>query len=212
MPKDDIEGLFDKAEEHLKATRRAEPLSVPGAAPPKPTVPRPRPKPEASPVSEPAPVFDAREAPTKQLPGRRRRAGAEESVYPPVVQASESVDMDAMIVRQATRLSFGRTLVLIAAAGTAVSGIIAATGAAVVNVITAMRPPSNVEIAKRLDGMETRLNGDFGLKLETETRQKKDEELDKKIEKVENKVKTLANALPAKVKVHVNPKSDQGER
>lgn len=76
-------------------------------------------------------------------------------------------------------------LALIVAACTGLAGVITATGAAISNVIDSVAEAkarrTNAEIDRRLDAIETRVNGDFGLKLETETRQKKDDELEKAI-------------------------------
>jgi hypothetical protein len=84
---------------------------------------------------------------------------------------------------------FARTLALVIAASTGLAGVITATGAVVVNVIDATTEArarrTNAEIDRRLDAIETRINGDFGLKLETETRQKKDEELNAAIERIQ---------------------------
>lgn len=215
MPKDDIDGLFDKAEEHLKAIRREEKTITDGMLspsedsapmPPKAKVPRPAPKAQAEPEPElgsnpeSAPVFDAREAPTKQQPGRgrRRREAIIESSYPSYAPHTELADISPSVIERSAKVPFLRMLMLIAAASAGVTGIVAATGAAVVNIIAALRPASNADIAKRLDGIETRVNGDFGLGLEVQTRQAKDDELKKAIEEVQKAQKELKERFVVK--------------
>jgi hypothetical protein len=94
---------------------------------------------------------------------------------------------------RAATTPLARLLVLIAAATTGAAGVITACGAAVVNVIDSVADAkarrTNVEIDRRLDAIETRVNGDFGLKLETETRQKKDEALELSIEALKKEVR-----------------------
>lgn len=91
------------------------------------------------------------------------------------------------------RYPITRTLALIAAAGTALAGCIAALGAAVVNIIEASTEArarrTNAEIEVRLQAIEARVNGDFGMKLETETRQKKDEELERELSAVRKMIR-----------------------
>jgi hypothetical protein len=89
---------------------------------------------------------------------------------------------------RAARTPLARLLVMAAAATTGLAGVVTATGAAVVSVITAVGEAnarrSNAEIDRRLEAVETRVNADFGLGLETETRQKKDAELAAEIERL----------------------------
>lgn len=79
------------------------------------------------------------------------------------------------------RYPLARVLALTAAAGTALAGLVAALGASVVNIIEATTEAkarrTNAEIEVRLQAIETRVNGDFGLPLETKARQEKDDEL-----------------------------------
>lgn len=219
MPKEDIKDLFDDAREHLqKGVRRHEktitdgvfepPLaSAPGApklAPPRPAQRVPKPAPELdsvpdndAPVSSAA-VFDDREAATKPA-GRRRRAPLPlpEAPFPSYMPPAA---LTPSVMAKAAKLPLLKQLVIVITAATAVSGIITALGAAIVNIITALRPPSNYEIERRLDAMETRLSGDFGMTLETQTRQKKDEELGTKLDKLEKAQKAIQNHLPLEVK------------
>ena len=78
------------------------------------------------------------------------------------------------MMARAARTPLARLLVIIAAACTGVAGVITATGAAVVNVIATISEANarrtNAEIDRRLDAVETRVNGGFGLPLETKTR------------------------------------------
>jgi uncharacterized membrane protein YccC len=70
---------------------------------------------------------------------------------------------------------------MIAAACTGVAGVVTAIGAAVVNVVQATAEAnarrSNAEIDRRLDAVETRVNGRFGLDLEEKARREKDAEI-----------------------------------
>jgi hypothetical protein len=88
---------------------------------------------------------------------------------------------------------FTRTLALIVAASTGIAGVVTATGAAVVNVIDSVTESrarrTNAEIDRRLDAIETRVNGDFGLPLETKTRQEKDDELEQEIERLRSEMR-----------------------
>lgn len=96
------------------------------------------------------------------------------------------------------RVPLARLLILVAAATTGLAGVITATGAAVVSIVDAVAAakarPANVEIDRRLDAFETRINGDFGLKLETETRQKKEAEFDGRLDKMRAELEALKNA------------------
>jgi hypothetical protein len=203
MPKDDMQSLLDHAKEHIKKGA-AEKEAVLSPAP-RPTVPRPRPAlppgPDSAPESSPesAPVFDPREAVTRELPRPRVPA-------PVDVSMAELAGVTPSLMVQAARLPLARMLIIIAASSAAVTGVVAAVGAAAVNVITALRPASNAEIRTELDAVKVRVNGDFGMKLETETRQKKDAELEKKIEDLSLAQQKLAASIPNKVKVRVNPK------
>ena len=206
MPKDDMRSLLDDATVHIKKEKEA--LVPPPArtAVPRPRT-RPAPPPEPDPISAPeaspesVPVFDPREAVTKQALPRPR-------YQPPVdvVLPSELAGVTPSIMAQAARMPLARVLIVIAACSAAVTGVVTAIGAAVVNVITALRPASNNEIRAELDAVKTRVNGDFGVKLETETRQAKDAEIEKKIEALALAQKKLSDSLPSKVKVRVNPK------
>ncbi len=84
-------------------------------------------------------------------------------------------------------------LALIVAACTGLAGVITATGAAISNVIDSIAESrarrTNVEIDRRLDAIETRVNGDFGLKLETETRQKKEAEIEESIRALKERMR-----------------------
>jgi HAMP domain-containing protein len=94
-----------------------------------------------------------------------------------------------------TRAPFLRTLALVAAVCTGLAGVITATGAAIVSIIDAWAETSarrtNAEIDRRLDAMEKRVNGDFGLTLETTTRQKKEVETADEIDRLKSRVRTL---------------------
>jgi len=220
MPKDDIKSLLGEAKAELKGVVRPKQPTVTegllqpskGSAPAPPSRPAsvPRPRPRAEPA-EPAvileePEFGSREAPT--VPARPRPRPLPVPGYPSFPPQAPVPELTPSVMASVARVPLGRLLVVIAASGAALTGVVAAIGAAVVNVIVALRPPSNVAIEQRLQAVETRVNGDFGMKLETQTRQEKDAELEKKIEKVESRVKALSNSLPAKVKVKVNPEPE----
>lgn len=87
---------------------------------------------------------------------------------------------------------------MIAATATAVTGVITATGAAVVSVINATGEANarktNAEIDRRLDAIEVRVNGRFGLDLEEKARQKKDEEIDDELGRIRARVRKLEAA------------------
>lgn len=98
------------------------------------------------------------------------------------------------------RTPLPRLIALIAATCTAGAGLVTATGAAAVNVIEAWTDAkarrTNAEIDRRLDAIETRVNGDFGLPLETAARQKKDAEIDDEISRLRAELREQA-ARPA---------------
>jgi hypothetical protein len=104
-----------------------------------------------------------------------------------VTSAVERTETPSMMAR-AARTPLARLLVMIAAATTGIAGVVTAIGAAVVNVVQAVAEAnarrSNAEIDRRLDAVETRANGDFGVKLETKSRQEKDAEITAELERV----------------------------
>jgi hypothetical protein len=223
MPKDDIKALFDEAKGHLqKGVRRKtitdgvlSPAAGSAPQPPRPRERQPTPLPAAELESSPdqavpagsapddGPVssaFDAREAPTRAA--RRRPAPvlpAADSVYPHYAAASLP-GVTPSVMARADKIPLVRLLIIIAAVSTGVGGAAAAIGAAVVSIITALRPPSNAEIMKRIELLETRVNGDFGLPLEVKTRQDKDEAIEKRIGDHERALKKLKDEMPLKVK------------
>ena len=91
-----------------------------------------------------------------------------------------------------------RLLVMIAATATAVTGVVTATGAAVVSVINATGEANarktNAEIDRRIDAIEVRVNGRFGLDLEEKARQKKDEEIDDELGRIRARIRKLEAA------------------
>lgn len=114
----------------------------------------------------------------------RQRHPAFEPTNPPPSEAEPAPSLMA----KATKTPLLRVLALVAAASTGVAGAVTATGAAVVSVINAVaeakRPANYAEIERRFAALEVRVNGDFGLPLETATRQKKEAELEASIEAV----------------------------
>lgn len=123
------------------------------------------------------------------LESPRRRHPAYEATDPPPRMPPPTPPSGRPSFMARATTPFARTLALVIAASTGLAGVITATGAVVVNVIDATTEArarrTNAEIDRRLDAIETRINGDFGLKLETETRQKKDEELNAAIERIQ---------------------------
>lgn len=217
MPKDDIKSLLGEAKAELKGVvRPRQPTvtdgvlqpaddSAPGAGR-QAVVPRPRPRvgPSEATVIVPEAEFDPREADT--VPARRRAQPQLE--LPSLPPPAEVPAMTPSVMASVARVPLGRLLVVIAASGAAITGVVAAIGAAAVNVIVALRPPANVVVMQEIEALKTRANGDFGLKLETQTRQEKDAELEKKLEKVDQRLNAITNALPTKVKVKVNPETE----
>jgi hypothetical protein len=85
-------------------------------------------------------------------------------------------------------------LVLIAATCTGLAGVITALTAGVVSVVNAVAEAnarrSNVAIEHRLDAIETRVNGGFGLPLETEARHKKEVEFEAELTRIKARLTT----------------------
>jgi hypothetical protein len=118
---------------------------------------------------------------------RRKHPAFEPSLPAPPRVPVASSDTPSMMAR-AARTPLARLLVMLAAATTGIAGVITATGAAVVSVVNAVAEANarrqNPEIDRRIEAVETRVNGGFGLPLEVETRQKKDEEIVKELDAV----------------------------
>ena len=206
MPKEDTKVLLDRAKKELirrAVEKPSQPTIVDGAPPPAPAS-APMPKELKEPPELDSGPFNAREADTKVL-GRRRAQVASpssvDSVFPGALAG-----LTPSVMATAQKVPLFRVLVMIATTGAAVSGVIAAGATAAVSIITALRPASNAELKQKLDAIETRVNGDFGMKLETETRQKKDEELKTELDAVKSDLKKLDESIPLKLRVKVNKK------
>lgn len=123
---------------------------------------------------------------------------------PPRVPSEPPPEETPSFAVRAARTPLARLLVLIAAAATALAGVIAAIGSATTSIIGAVADAkarrTNVEIDNRLNAVETRVNGDFGVTLETQTRQKKDEELAAAVDGVRAELK--AHATTPRAKAH----------
>ncbi len=95
---------------------------------------------------------------------------------------------------RAARTPLARLLVMIAAACTGVAGVVTATGAAVSNVIATVAEANarrtNVEIDRRIDAVEARVNGGFGLPLETKTRIENEAKVSDEITKIKARLAT----------------------
>ncbi len=125
---------------------------------------------------------------------RRRHPAFEPSVpAPPRVPVTVS-DTPSMMAR-AARTPLARLLVMIAAATTGIAGVVTATGAAVVQVIDSVAEAnarrSNVELERRIDAVETRANGKFGLDLEEKARLKKEEETEDELARIRSRLRKL---------------------
>ena len=122
-----------------------------------------------------------------------RRHPGYEPTDPPPAPSSPVPDKRPSFMARAAATPLTRTLALIVAASTGVAGVITATGAVIVNVIDSVTESrarrTNAEIDRRIDAIETRVNADFGLPLETKTRQEKDDELEHKIERLQDEMR-----------------------
>jgi len=98
-------------------------------------------------------------------------------------------------IAKAADMPLARLLALVVTATTALVGLVTATGAAVVQVIEATAEAnarrSNVEIERRLGAVEVRVNGDFGLPLETKARLAKEAEVEDELGRIRNRVRKL---------------------
>lgn len=96
------------------------------------------------------------------------------------------------VYARAAELSFPRLLGLIAAAGAAMSGVVATLGTAAVNVIAAVRQPDAareaLELRKKLEAVETRMNGRFGLNLEEDARRTGDDQLHEELRLIRSRI------------------------
>lgn len=130
----------------------------------------------------------------------RRNHPAYEATIPPPPRPAE--DERPSFMARAAQTPLARILVLAATAATATAGVVTATGAAVVSVINAVAEAnarrSNVEIERRLEAVETRMQGRFGLDLEEKARQAKDEELAEELALTRGELRELGARVPAK--------------
>jgi len=125
--------------------------------------------------------------PNQRRPGDRAAAeevlGRHPGYEPSIPPGPDVVPGPPSMAARAAQLPLARLLAVIAAAATGIAGIITALGGAVVNIIAALKPSQeHGQLSRRIDAIETRVNGDFGVTLEAETRRKKDEELGKAVE------------------------------
>ena len=106
---------------------------------------------------------------------------------PPPPRVPSDVETPSVMAR-AARTPLARLLVMLAAATTGIAGVITATGAAVVSVVNAIAEANarrqNPEIDRRIDAIETRVNGRFGLDLEEKARREKDEAIMREVERL----------------------------
>ncbi len=123
-------------------------------------------------------------------PRRNHPAYEVSSPLPPPPKAPST----SYMARAAT-MPLAKLLALAVTAATALVGLVTATGAAVVQVINATAEAnarkSNTEISRRLDLVETRVNGDFGLPLETKARQAKEAEVEDELGRLRARVRKL---------------------
>ncbi len=99
------------------------------------------------------------------------------------------------VLARAAHTPLARLLVMIAAATTGIAGVFTALGAAVVQVVDSVAEAnarrSNVELDRRIEAIEVRVNGRFGLDLEEKARQRKDDEVDEELGRVRSRIRKL---------------------
>lgn len=121
---------------------------------------------------------------------KRMATGADES---PISVSLPDNSSRPSLMAAASRQPLARLLIIIAAAGTSIAGVVTALGAQIVNIITSLRPQSiaalRAELEPRLSDVEKRANAEFGLKQEVTTRQDGDERLGRAIEALANQAK-----------------------
>jgi hypothetical protein len=215
MPPSDTDDDARKA-----AKGRIERLSVPGVPtrylkPPRPTDPEATPPqtvlakrareqtrtdwPAAPPV---APRGQA--VGSTPVPGERRDSPPPRNLSPAPVSlpAPPAVPgLNPSLIEKASGFPFPKLLVLIAAAGVAGSGFVAALGQAASQIISALKPSYErtqlkQEIEQELEPIKARVNANFGLDEETKTRRAKDGEHDEAIAKLRGDFGAVKPSLP----------------
>lgn len=130
----------------------------------------------------------------------RRTHPAFEPSYRPPPPSERGMSETPSVMARAARTPLARLLVMIAAACTGLAGVVTATGAAVANVIASVAEANarrtNGEIDRRIEAVETRVNGRFGLDLEEKARREKDDELLREIESVRAECRATRRRAP----------------
>ncbi|HEY3498028.1 MAG TPA: hypothetical protein VGK73_25190 [Polyangiaceae bacterium] len=153
--------------------------------------PAPGPKKSWSPVpgASPVEVEALRQAAPKQGAVVVEQ-GVESTPWPPSTAAASA---PASLMAKAAGMPFGRTLIFIGTAGTALASIIMALGAAVSQVVTAFRTPTApeqiAELREEVKAVKLRQDSGEGVKLEAKTRTEKDDEHDAEISKARRQLR-----------------------
>jgi hypothetical protein len=109
--------------------------------------------------------------------------------------------LNPSLIEKASSFPFPKLLVLIAAAGVAGSGFVAALGQAASQIIMALKPSYErtqlkQEIEQELEPIKARVNADFGLTGETAARTKEEKRIDGSIATLRSDLDSLKSSLP----------------